>query len=105
MGTGEISSSVNDDLSAIPLKSSLFNNYPNPFNPITVIKYQLKTGGNVQLIIYDLAGREIKTLINQTQSPGEHSITFNASDLASGVYIYKLKAGAFEQSRKMLLLR
>jgi hypothetical protein len=102
MGTGEEYSSVND---IIPLETFLFSNYPNPFNRKTVIKYQLKTGSNVQLIIYDFTGREIKTLINQVQSSGEYSITFDANDLASGIYIYKLKAGTFEQSRKMLLLR
>jgi hypothetical protein len=102
MGTGEEYSSVDY---IIPLETFLFSNYPNPFNQKTVIKYQLKTEGDVQLIVYDFAGRKIKTLINQTQSPGEHFITFDASDLTGGVYIYKLKAGAFEQSRIMLLLR
>ncbi len=105
MGTGEEYSSVDDDLSNIHSKTFLFNNYPNPFNRKTVIKYQLKTRSNVQLTIYDFTGRKIKTLINQAQSAGEHSVTFDASGLVGGIYIYKLKAGAFEQSRRMLLLR
>lgn len=84
---------------------SLAQNFPNPFNLSTVINYQLAVNSNVQLTIYDLAGREIKTLVQQYQTAGEHSISFDASDIASGSYIFKLKAGSFEQSRKMLLKR
>ncbi len=106
---GEFSSIVggliDDKQGNIPSQITLKQNYPNPFNPWTVINYSLTKKSEVQLIIYDINGREIKTLVNQVQNYGEHSIGFNASSLASGVYIYKLKAGSFEQSRKMLLLR
>ncbi|MCP4311099.1 MAG: T9SS type A sorting domain-containing protein [Bacteroidetes bacterium] len=81
--------------------SALAQNFPNPFNLSTVIKYQLAVDSMVQLAIYDLLGREIKTLVQQYQNSGEHSISFDASELASGIYIYKLKAGPIEQSRKM----
>lgn len=93
------------DSKSIPHKTALYSNFPNPFNPTTTIHYQLKTASEVQLTIYDLAGREVKTLLNQWQSTGEHSILFQGFDLASGIYIYKLKAGTFEQSRKMLLVK
>ena len=83
----------------------LNQNYPNPFNPETRISYQLKTSGYVELMIYDLLGREIKTLVSQQQVAGYYSVIFDASNIASGIYIYKLKADSFEQSRKMILLR
>lgn len=88
-----------------PGKYSLSQNYPNPFNPLTIIYYQLATTTNVKLIVYDSVGREVKTLVNQRQTAGTHKVAFNAQDLSSGVYIYKLKAGKYEQSRKMILLR
>ncbi len=89
-----------------PDKFSLSQNYPNPFNPTTTIKYQLKTKSNVQLTIYDISGREVKTLVDQKQNAGHHSVTFDASDLSSGIYIYRLKTSSgFEHSRKMVLLR
>ena len=84
---------------------SLDQNYPNPFNPTTTINYWLKTGSKVKLVVYDINGREIKMLVNQHLPAGNHYINFDASDLSSGVYVYKLKAGSFEQSRKMILLR
>ena len=88
-----------------PNEFVLAQNYPNPFNPSTTIKYKLKTKSEVKLYIYNVIGREIKTLVNQQQTAGEHSVTFDASNLASGIYIYRLKIGSFEQSRKMLLLK
>ncbi len=89
----------------IDLKYRLYQNYPNPFNPNTVISYQLAVNSKVQLTIYDISGKKIKTLVNKRQNAGQQSVTFNATGLASGIYIYKLKAGSFEQNRKMILLR
>ncbi len=83
----------------------LQQNYPNPFNPETVITYRISGNVKTSLRIYDITGREVKTLVNQSQPAGEYLVTFNASGLASGIYIYRLRAGNFEQSRKMLLLR
>lgn len=98
-------SSLNDDSDIIVNKFKLFQNYPNPFNPKTTINYELPKQSKVKLTIYDITGQEVKTLINQRQNAAQHSISFDASGLSSGIYIYKLEAGSFEQSRKMLLVR
>ena len=83
----------------------LFQNYPNPFNPSTKIKYQLPQSGIVLLKIIDMLGREIKTLVEEYQNAGVHEISFNASDIASGVYFYKVASGNFSLVKKMVLLR
>ena len=83
----------------------LQQNYPNPFNPTTTIAYQLKKMTKVSLKIFDITGKEIITLVNKNQSAGKHSVSINLNDLASGIYIYRLKTDSFEQSRKMLLVR
>ena len=101
----EILTSMNNLIIELPSEFRLYQNYPNPFNPITIIEYELRIRSAVTIIIYDINGREIKTLVNQNQIAGVHSVTFDASGLASGIYIYKIKAGSFEQSRKMVLLR
>ena len=88
-----------------PQQYKLFNNYPNPFNPTTIIKYQVPKDGLVTLKIYDELGREVKTLVNQYLSKGSYSINFNASSLASGVYFYQLRAGSFVAAKKLLLLK
>lgn len=83
----------------------LSQNYPNPFNPSTTIEYELAANCFVTLKIYDMLGREIKTLTNGRQNVGTHSISFNAGNLPSGVYFYRLAAGNFTDTKKMLLLR
>jgi Secretion system C-terminal sorting domain len=89
----------------IPKYFSLSQNYPNPFNPSTTILYTLPHPGFVSLKIFDLKGREIETLINQNKETGRHSVKFDASNLASGVYFYHLKVGInFIQTKKMLLI-
>ncbi len=95
---------VNDGVNAVNT-FSLDQNYPNPFNPTTLIKYSLGERSNVTLKVYDLLGREVATLVNGSQNAGTHSINFNASNLASGLYIYKIQAGNFTQSHKMMLLK
>jgi hypothetical protein len=91
------------------LTYKLEHNYPNPFNPATKISYRIAEPGHVQLIIYDLLGREITTLVNQTQNAGSYTVNFDASaagyEISSGVYFCILKAGSFVQSRKMLLVK
>lgn len=88
-----------------PLEFRLDQNYPNPFNPSTVISYQLAISSNVTLKIYDVLGNEVAALVNEFQKAGSHTISFNAPQLASGIYIYKLNTNGFSASRKLVLLR
>jgi hypothetical protein len=88
-----------------PIKYELSQNYPNPFNPITNIKYQIQKPGLVTLKIYDITGREIKTLVNEIKNPGSYIVTFNGSEFASGVYFYRIQAGDFAQVKKMVLIK
>ena len=84
---------------------ALLQNYPNPFNPTTVIRYNIPKDGFVILKIYDILGREVKTLVNENKLQGRFEVSFNASSLASGVYIYQLRAGNFVSTKKLLLLK
>lgn len=84
---------------------TLQQNYPNPFNPETQITYSLATAGKVTLRVYDALGRLVTTLLNETQNAGSHTVQFNGSRMASGVYFYSLQSGNFMQTRKMLLLK
>ena len=86
-------------------ETKLFVNYPNPFNPSTVIKYQLSGASQVSLKVYDVMGREVATLVNSFQNKGSYDVTFNANSLASGIYFYKLNAGGKQFINKMLLMK
>jgi len=88
-----------------PLAYSLSQNYPNPFNPVTVIAYSIPKGEDVKLIVYDLLGREVVVLVNEFKQAGKHAVEFNASAFASGVYFYRLEAGTFTDTKKMLLVK
>jgi len=95
---------------SLPVSYSLSNNYPNPFNPSTKIKYQIPSNvngetANVELIVFDILGREVAALVNEKQKPGYYEIEFNASHLTSGIYFYRIHAGKFVETKKMLLLR
>jgi hypothetical protein len=83
----------------------LYSNYPNPFNPSTIIGFDLLQAGRVTLRVYDVQGREVATIVEGTLPAGFHTRTFDGSGLASGMYFYRLIAGSFIQTRKMLLLR
>jgi 1,4-alpha-glucan branching enzyme len=83
----------------------LSQNYPNPFNPSTIIKYQIPAAGNVTLKIYDILGREVKTLVNKYQQSGTYEITFNAANLSSGIYFYQIRANNFVSTKKMILIK
>jgi hypothetical protein len=83
----------------------LAQNYPNPFNPSTGIRYQVPSVSDVQLEVFDMLGRKVATLVNERKSVGSHFVSFNASNLASGVYLYKLTAGTFSETKKMLLVK
>ncbi len=97
--------SVGGVSSNIPENYSLNQNYPNPFNPTTQIKYQLPTISYVTLKVYDLLGREVATLVDGVEEPGYKSVQFNGSGFSSGVYFYRLEAGGFVASKKLLLLK
>jgi hypothetical protein len=90
---------------SIPSGYSLSQNYPNPFNPTTIIRYQIPKEGLVTIKLYDVVGKEIRTLVNAHQTPGNYSYNINASRLASGIYIYKINVNNFTQSKKMVLMR
>ena len=94
----------------IPEQFMLYQNYPNPFNAETKIKFDLKEDGrrkteDVKLVIYDVTGREIETLVNEQLQPGTYEITFDGSNFASGIYFYQFRAGYFIQTKKLILLK
>ena len=96
--------------SYIPLEYSLSQNYPNPFNPVTQIRYTLPQLTNVTLKIYDILGREIKTLVNSEQPAGAYRLEWSGTNnfgthVSSGVYIYRIVAGKFVQTKKMMFLK
>lgn len=88
-----------------PNQYSLSQNFPNPFNPTTTIAYQLPTSIHVTLRVYDILGRNEQTLVDGRQSAGSHFVTFNAANLPSGVYLYRLEAGTYHDTKKFLLLK
>lgn len=88
-----------------PQSFSLEQNFPNPFNPSTTIRYSIAQPEMVRLTVYDISGREVATLVNENKSEGSYEVQFNARNLASGVYLYRLKAGGFEQTRKFVLMK
>ncbi|MBZ0180333.1 MAG: T9SS type A sorting domain-containing protein [Melioribacteraceae bacterium] len=96
---------IKDSEKIIPNEFVLMQNYPNPFNPSTMISYQLSANSKVSLKIYDVLGREIATIVNKQLQPGEYEVEFNAEDLSSGVYYYRLEAGSYNHTKKMILLR
>ena len=96
---------VNGNGGAIPTQFALEQNYPNPFNPATTIKFSIPEVSKVTLKIYDILGREVSTLVNEVRNAGNHEVNFDASNLASGMYIYSIKAGDYTASKKMMLLK
>ncbi len=98
VGINTVNQNVPDDF-------YLFQNFPNPFNPSTHIKFQMPKSNYVRLIVYDLSGKEIMTLYEGELQPGEYEVDFDGSNLSSGTYIYKIEAGDFVETKKMVLLR
>jgi len=90
---------------AQPVEFRLHQNYPNPFNPATVISYELPTASDVTLEVFDMLGRRVALLVDESQSAGTHTAEFDASNLASGVYLYRITAGEFLQARQMVLVK
>lgn len=102
--------SLQDELHYTPPSYALWQNYPNPFNPATTISYDLPQTLQVRLVIYDLKGRQVRTLIDQRQMAGRYAISWDGHNdqgkaVASGVFLYRLQAGEFTQVRKMTMLR
>ena len=89
----------------LPVKTELTDSYPNPFNPTTSINYGLQKDGYVEIMVYDASGRLVEELVNQNQTAGYHSITWNASNQASGMYFAKMVAGDVVQTQKLVLLK
>ncbi|MBC8042326.1 MAG: esterase-like activity of phytase family protein [Rhizobacter sp.] len=101
----EATSAAPANESVSPRGFALAQNYPNPFNPATVISYQVPVAGEVKLKIFDVLGREVATLVNTKQAAGTYSVSFNAAGLTSGTYLYKLEAGNYSETKKMLLVK
>ncbi len=95
---------VNEDV-VLPVEFKLEQNYPNPFNPSTIIKFGIPERSNVQITIYDLLGSEVTTLLNQELDKGWYNLTFNANGFSSGFYIYRMQAGNYISTRKMLMIK
>jgi hypothetical protein len=91
--------------SNVPDSYKLFDNYPNPFNPNTKIKFQIKDTRFVTLKVYDITGKLVSTLVNQKLQTGEYNVDFDAKNLSSGIYIYRIDAGDFKDSKKMMLIK
>ena len=93
----------------MPKKFDLSQNYPNPFNPNTVISYQLPVDSKVSLVIYDMTGREVKTLVNERRTAGYYTISFDGSGLASGIYLYRIyvktDGSDFTATKKMTMVK
>jgi len=94
-----------DNRTSLPLKTGLSANYPNPFNPSTTINFTLKETQFVILKVYDMLGREVQTLVNEQRQTGIYNVQFDASELGSGVYFYRMTAGDFNETRKMILVK
>jgi len=100
-----IVSKQDDAISGIPVRFCLHQNYPNPFNPLTTIRYEIPVTGPVKINIYDMLGREVLKLVDGVKAPGIYTITWNAADLPSGVYLYRLQAKSFTTTKKVVLIK
>ena len=89
----------------LPIKTSLKASYPNPFNPSTTINYDLSVDGHVSIVVYDALGREVATLLNGQQEAGSHTMTWNASEYASGAYFLRMIAGNYTTTQKLMLVK
>jgi len=90
---------------SVPTSFALHQNYPNPFNPATVIKYDLPVASHVSLRVFNALGQEVATLVNADENPGVHDVRFEASGLPSGAYFYRLSAGTYTETRRLLVLK
>ncbi|MBI5473374.1 MAG: T9SS type A sorting domain-containing protein [Ignavibacteriae bacterium] len=115
---GTITSVDDGTTGGVPSEFALLQNYPNPFNPVTTIRFTVPvTVGTgpagialagrhaLSLRVYDVLGREVATLVNEQKSPGTYTVTWDASNQSSGVYLYQLRAGGFVQTKKMIIIQ
>ncbi len=102
---GNSALSADEDGDKLPGTFALSQNYPNPFNPTTEIAFDVPTKSHVTLSIYNILGQKVETLVNEEKSPGEYTVQWDASQQATGVYFYKIEAGDFTETRKMMLLK
>jgi hypothetical protein len=98
------------DEASLPTEYAIHQNYPNPFNPVTTLRYDIPENALVNIIIYDMLGRQVKTLINQTQDAGYKSVVWNAANdygkpVSAGIYLYQIQAGEYINTKKMVLLK
>jgi hypothetical protein len=84
---------------------SLGQNYPNPFNPATTINYSLPKAGNVKLTVYNTVGSKVATIVNEYKPAGSYSVKFNGTNLASGIYLYRLESGNYSAAKKFILMK
>lgn len=103
--SADLGLNVSNELDEMPEKFALEQNYPNPFNPTTVIQYSVADVSNVQLQVFDILGRKVATLVNEVQAPGAYTVNFNARNLSSGTYFYRIEAGDFSSIKKMMLIK
>lgn len=96
---------IKDEHPNVITEYRLEQNYPNPFNPSTTIQYSLAQRGDVTVVIYDVLGKQVAKLVNETQGPGEHQVKWDASKLSSGIYFYSIQSGQFNQTKKMILMK
>ncbi|MFI5145325.1 MAG: T9SS type A sorting domain-containing protein, partial [Ignavibacteria bacterium] len=89
----------------LPNSFSLLQNYPNPFNPVTIIGYNVPKTGTIKLVVYDITGKEVRTLVDGEIKAGSYNVVFNGGSLASGIYIYRFISGDFSATRKMVLIK
>jgi hypothetical protein len=89
----------------IPAEYGLFQNYPNPFNPATTISFSLPTGSFVSLKVFDLIGREVAIIVSQELFAGTYTRQWNATNMSSGIYFYRLQAGSFTETKKLILMK
>jgi hypothetical protein len=102
---GEAKESIENETSTLPKQTKLHVNYPNPFNPVTTIKYDLSANTHVSLKVFDMLGREVATLVDEVQDAGYRSVEFDAGQLSSGLYFYRLNAGNYSAFKKMMLVK
>jgi hypothetical protein len=101
----EMITSVEEFSADLPTYFGLDQNYPNPFNPSTTIRFELPRASLVNLTVFDILGRQVSRLVNERRNAGVYEVKFDGSNLASGVYFYRLQAGNFVQSKRFLLLK